>query len=491
MQYVKSDGIIDLFDDEMAAYSRGALKVMASKYFVFWRVALIYAFSGELSRSISDEVLKQRISVVVEVLRDVVKEGSRIVDIPGMSINEMLRKLKRDSGYLTSRRLENGTYEYRVTAAARRAFTAVDDLASENTSEFSGARMQMILDQLDVIERRFTTDVGKRVEMLDARIAELEAERDKLVRDGVTEIDSEERLEQLWNLHQIMRDLPADVQSVAQKLREDGIAFRDTVVDNTSASARISAFDRSAFELLRNSVQGRSYLDAMHVLGSEEMYSIQERLEALEDAAGAESRGLVSGAWDDLMRSVEHVEDTNRVNVETLSNYVGRHATSRGRRRSELLGSAIAKSSKKTKLVCPWSQGNVMSYPKLDYVDRSKATFFAADSGVDAGNTIDIARLRELATYRTVEVLQAMVEVNPELSGNVFLCEIFNSLDKETRRLVEWGGLLVTCGVLGFVETGEATWKLVDLGGNERDWIAHDLFGDFSRISDFVRSLNV
>lgn len=488
---MKPSDITGAFESELEAYSKGALGVMSSKHFVFWRVAITYAFDGNLSSTVTDEVLRQRIETVTEVARQAVEDGTLEVEVPAIRVSEMLRRLKRESRYLSSRRLENGTYEYRVTAAARRAFAAIDELSGEDGSEFGGARVQMILDQIDAVEQRLTTDVAKRASMLDARIAELMEERARLVRDGVPELSEQERLDQLWNLQQIMRGLPADVQSVAQRLRDDGEAFRAQVaVREGSMASGVAEYDRSSFELLRESQQGRSYLDAMAVLGSERMYSIQERLVGLEDAAGVrEARGLVSGAWDDLLRSVEQVEQVNRTNVDVLSSYVDRFTTARGRRRTELLERALASVTLGSEVRCPWSPSHIGSWPDLTYVDRAGATVSSSDAARDDAGSVDYGRLAELATYDAVRVLSAMLEAERGLSGDGFVCERFCALDADVRRLVEWGGLVSALVPLGFVETGMATWSFVDLGGNEREWCAPDLYGDFDVVRDFVGRL--
>ena len=475
MRYSDAD-IETLFATTSSAWERGALQVMASRHFPFWRVALTYAFSGELSRPLGESVLRERIAHACDVL-------SGTGAVPDVPVTEMLRRLKRESGYLESTRLSDGTYEYRVTAAARRAFAAVDELSSDGSGDLSGPRMRMILDQVGVVERAFAGDVGKRVAMIDERIAELEAEKRHVVEFGIEPLSEHEMEAQLENLRRVMRTLPVDVQGVAQRLREDGIAFRDSA--RTSASERLSGFDRSSFELLRMSQQGRSYMDAMRVLGSGEASEVCERLEALEDALPSARRGLVSGAWDDLMRSVEHVEETNRGNVEMLSGYVAAMSTSRGRRRSALISDAISAVEDGCELVARWSASLVGSKPKLMSHDRSGASLADGRASAVPGSP-DVERMRELETYRVADVLSAILEANPDVTGDVFLCDLFDALPKVRRRLVEWAGLVSALSEFGFVESGMACWQLVDVGGVERTWVAPDLFGDVSGIRDFV-----
>lgn len=488
---MKPSDIPMLINEETASYSRGALAMLSSKHFVFWCCAIRYAFSDKLGTAISDEVLKQRIETVVNVINNEKQQGHQTPKIPDVPLTEMLRRLKRENKYLSSKRLENGTYEYRVTASARKAMLAVRTLSEEGTSDFGSARVQMIIDQIETVEKKFQTNKEEHIALIDNKIAELIEERKDVLKNGVKELDSTSKLDELSNLQQIMESLPADVQSVAQKIHDDGENFREKIANKVNTmSADIAAYDRSTFELLRSSPQGKSYLDAMDVLGSDRMYDIQERLEKLEASVpNQQGTGLVTEAWDDLLKSVEQVEQQNHTNVQMLSTYVDRFTTARGRRRTESLERAIL-SVNNSYILVPWTKPDIASMPKLKYVDRTNASF-EPDASTDAiDKDINYSRLAELATYDAISVLSAIIKNNQFITDKEFICKAFNQLDKNTRRLIEWGGLISTLLPLGFVECNLTTWHFVDLGGNEREWIAPDLYGDFKKIRELIRRAN-
>jgi hypothetical protein len=488
---MRPSDIENIIKEETDSYSRGALAMLSSKHFVFWCCAIRYAFSDKLGSSVSDEVLRQRLETVITVIEDARKAGRPTPEMPDVPLTEMLRRLKRDTKYLSSKRLESGAYEYRVTAAARKAMLAVQTLSEEGNSDFGGARVEMILNQIDAVEKKFQADVSERIAIIDNEIAKLVEERADVLANGVKELDDASKLDELSNLQQIMESLPADVQSVAQRIHDDGESFRERIASQQGTmSSDIAAYDRSNFELLRNSPQGKSYLDAMDVLGSERMYDIQERLEALESSVpNQRATGIVTEAWDDLLRSVEQVERQNHDNVRMLSTYVDRFATARGRRRTETLEQAIIAVNAPCVLV-PWTKADIASMPNLNYVSRENASFDMSASTNASADDVDYDRLAELATYNAISVLSEIARANPEMTGKDFVCAMFNDLDKKTRRLVEWGGLVSTLLPLGFVEYELVKWHFVDLGGNEREWIAPDLYGNFSKVQELVRRAN-
>ncbi|MEV7933196.1 DUF3375 domain-containing protein [Curtobacterium sp. NPDC089185] len=163
----------------------------------------------------------------------------------------------------------DGDEQYSLTSHALEALSLVDALSADRAL-ISESRLAMIVDAVHRWAARAEPDPEVQVRRLDAQIAELQAERDRLVRGEVVEAVDDARMRDGYtNISDLIRQLPSDfkrveeavatmhrsiVEDFRQEVRPIGEILDDYLArtdDLMQATPEGRAFE-GAFELLRD-----------------------------------------------------------------------------------------------------------------------------------------------------------------------------------------------------------------------------------------------
>lgn len=163
----------------------------------------------------------------------------------------------------------DGDEQYSLTSHALEALSLVDALSADRAL-ISESRLAMIVDAVHRWAARAEPDPDGQIRRLDAQIAELQAERDRLAAgDGVETVDDERMRDGYTNISDLIRQLPSDFkrveEAVATMHRSIVEDFRNEVrpigdilddylarTDNLMQSTPEGRAFEGAFELLRD-----------------------------------------------------------------------------------------------------------------------------------------------------------------------------------------------------------------------------------------------
>lgn len=163
----------------------------------------------------------------------------------------------------------DGDEQYSLTSHALEALSLVDALSADRAL-ISESRLAMIVDAVHRWAARAEPDPDVQIRRLDAQIAELQAERDRLAAgDGVETVDDDRMRDGYTNISDLIRQLPSDFKRVEEavatmhrsivedfrnevrpigEILDDYLARTDNLMQSTPEGR---AFE-GAFELLRD-----------------------------------------------------------------------------------------------------------------------------------------------------------------------------------------------------------------------------------------------
>lgn len=477
-----------IFEDLASKYRKGALRLLSSKYFLACRVVILCAFRGDFSREIDDDDLT---AVATTVIRQLSNIDDSSVPGQGLSQRQRVAKLRDvciDNGYLFSTIPHIGEKpKWRVTPDARRAFSACDALSEDSATNFNSARLEMIMTQLAQVEIDLTPSGKEQAAKIQRQIDELIKRRDESNMGTARKLTAEEAIDHLEQLYAIMRDLPTDVEAIAFSVQQKTTELTHSIDERVRTLAEnLTEFSRESFDLLTTSDEGRSYVDALRIMTTDEISEITDRLKALEATdivAGKIPRGYLSGAWDDLMRAIAHVQTSNREGTSVVMRAAVRSTSRMGRdgvnKRARALAALSGNVNDETlRILVPWQYPVLANDVKL--VQRPHGEYSQASIGeaqkIDP-STIDHARLVALAgpsvTERLQEIEDATFNLAPE--DHIHVSEVVSTLPDTSRRLVEWTGLIDAVMRAGGIRRDDVQWHLVDVNKTPCTWTGPEM----------------
>lgn len=488
----------DLYDEMANRYRRDPLRLLSSKYFLTCRVAITYAFGGDLSRDVADRDLNASFATVVRHLAQI---DDDLVPARGLTVTRRasaLRDFCLKSGYLFSSRMtHNEAPTWRVKPDARRAFEAMDDLAEE-TATFTSAKLDLIQRQMERLEIDFSQNRKQRAQLIQEQIDRLVRERDQVLAGTSDEISPKEAADEMNQLHELMHNLPTDVETVAYQVHETTIAMSAELESKTHTLSEIMArFQSTTFDVLSTTPEGKSYADALSVMSTSRFDTMTERLEALERSPVLDDtipRGYLTDAWEDILRAIDNVQSRNRVGSNVVMGAARASTTHIGKRSAALRTKALAAISqdptlaKRLELPVPWQYPRMAYEVRLEFRQDRELTMASTEApSPDEMPTLDRTRLKILAGPYRLARSNELLALSAHLPDDemLFVSELLNQLDPTSRRLVEWAGLTDHLISHGAIENGTATWHLVDSSGQESSWSGCELA---IRKSDLVRA---
>jgi hypothetical protein len=355
---------------------------------------------------------------------------------------------------------DRGQEVYTLTSHAQQALELVKAL-SRDRATLSEHRVATLLNTVRRFNSEANPDRTARVSILNAEIARLVAERDRLVDGGEIEPPSEGyMLEGFTELQSLIAALPSDFARVEERFAEIRAeilaAFR---AEDRPAGEVIDAYLARADALVTSTAEGRAFEGAFALLRDDAMVAqLREDLNALlehpladgllADADRTELRGTVRLIREGLDRVLSQRSKV----TSTLKEYIVAHDTARDRELEQTLRQVeselmtwLATSGPRAALDMPllparadvdhlrerfYDPADDVAPPRLaDTSEHEAAPPSFADLMAQGGPSITVLRRR---------LDEAMSSLDPAAS----LGEVFDSLDPSLRRPVEILGLL-------------------------------------------------
>ncbi|HEY0188998.1 MAG TPA: DUF3375 domain-containing protein [Cellulomonas sp.] len=196
-------------------------------------------------------------------------------DLPVGSARDLCRQWA-DAGWLVRQVLEDDIEVYQLSAHAVGALE-VAGRAGGARARVSQSRVRTLLDAVDRLAQDADPDALVRMARLDAEIARLRTELDRVQRTGeVEQVDEDTLLEEAENVLHLVRELPADFARVAESIKA---MQRDVVTalrqDERPTGEVLREYLERGEHVMLSTAEGRAFAGALRLIGD------PQRLDAL------------------------------------------------------------------------------------------------------------------------------------------------------------------------------------------------------------------
>jgi len=240
----------------------------------------------------------------------------------------------------------DGDEQYSLTSHALEALSLVDALSSDRAL-ISESRLAMIVDAVHRWAARAEPDREVQVRRLDAQIAELQAERDRLERgDAVVTVDEDRMRDGYANLTDLIRQLPSDFkrveEAVATMHREIVEDFRQEV---RPIGEILDGYLARTDDLMESTPEGRAFQGAFELLRDDTLLlRLRDDIATILEHPFAASltaaeRRTFRGTVGILRQGIEDVLAQRRMLTATLRDQIVAHDVVRDRELDAVLRS--------------------------------------------------------------------------------------------------------------------------------------------------------
>ncbi|MGZ4475608.1 MAG: DUF3375 domain-containing protein [Nocardioides sp.] len=380
-------------------------------------------------------------------------------EVPAGSGRDLCQRWMR--GQWLVRSLDDAGHEvYSLTSHAQQALELVKTL-SRDRATLSEHRISTLLTTVRRFNSEANPDRTARVSILNAEIARLTAERDRLVDGGEMEPPSESyMLEGFTELQLLISALPSDFARVEERFAE----IRAEILASFRAEDRpagevIDGYRARADALMTATPEGRAFEGAFALLRDDAMVTqLREDLTALlehptsdgllADGDRAELRGTVRLIREGLDRVLSQ---RSRV-TSTLKDYIVSHDGARDRELEQTLRQIESELMTWLATSGPRATTDVPLLPARVDVDHFRERFYDPADDVAPARLADTpgptaaapsyAGLMAQGGPSITVLRQRLDEALGSLDPAASLGEVFDSLDPSLRRPVEILGLL-------------------------------------------------
>lgn len=483
--------IFDEYEALGAAYSKRTIRLLQSSHSRVY-LALFKAIFPDASRTAyADDVWHAIDDMLGELWsaghRDMPSEGEGEEAHP-RSGREICHHLIVTYRWLESTTLPDGRVEYRLTSDAIETMEVVERLAA--TQALLGAsRMHTLVNEIGRASVLFAPDYEQGLSVLKARVAEAQAQLDEYIQRGGAEPLSEERAnDAINNILELMSHLPTDLRRLEEDVHARGTALVQAFhEDDRPLGQLIEAYVRQGDALLETTDHGRSYTDALRVIGDPTTSAdIDEKLESIsrapifEKTHWEQSRRL-HDAWGQISKGIGNVNDEESRSSRIINRTVASHDVTRNRELTRALRDLEA-------LMVSWATN---ARPEDPGPLRSATGKWEAPSlrtrlqspkppdpplvlpEEDPQPPLSFEELRRLGGPQRAELLDAMAASLSASSRRVGIAEAFNALEPELRRPVEVAGLVqMACDAgLNPEQLTCERYLCVDMDGRQSVWM--------------------
>ncbi|MFC7496374.1 MULTISPECIES: DUF3375 domain-containing protein [unclassified Nocardioides] len=417
-------------------------------------ITIFRAAFGRNNRPIATARLHTQVEEHVAEIR---RAGEQ--DVPVGSGREICQRWMR--GQWLVRSLDEAGHEvYALTSHAQQALELVKNLARDRAT-LSEHRIATILGTVRRFNSEANPDRSARVTILNAEIARLQAERDRLV-DGADLVSATEdyMLEGFTELLSLISALPSDFARVEERfatIRTEILsAFR---AEDRPAGEVIDDYLARADALMTATHEGRAFEGAFALLRDDALVTqLREDLTALlehplsdgilSDAERAELRGTVRLVRDGLDRVLAQ---RSRVTA-TLKEYIVSHDAARDRELEQTLRQVESELMTWMANTGPRAAHDVPLLPARASVEHLRERFYDPADDVlperigtpvpDDAPPLSLADLVAQGGPKLASLRQRLDAAVASLVPAASLGELFDELEPSLRRPVEIFGLL-------------------------------------------------
>ncbi|WP_432543401.1 DUF3375 domain-containing protein [Kineococcus sp. SYSU DK002] len=337
------------------AFTRPTLSLLRRPTGPLVVAVLTCAFGGQRSRIPADRFHSQ----VQGLLDELALHGQEVPDTPA---RELVRGWVREqwlsltpvggpgADAVREDRAEDGEdeadEEYALTSHAQDALDHVARIGGDRVL-LGESRMRTILDAARRCALEATPDRERRVQRLEEQIAQLSAERDRLLAGDDEPASNERVLGQYLNLEDLLSALPGDFLRVSEEVRR----IHREIVGDFRAEQRPSGevlddYLRRAEGMLTGSVSGRAFAGAVELARDEDtLRELQADLTTILDHGFAadlsgEQRHALRTTLETIGDGIELVLEQRRRLSASLRSHILRHDPLRDRELDEALRAA-------------------------------------------------------------------------------------------------------------------------------------------------------
>lgn len=390
--------------------------------------------------------------------------------------------------WLESTTLPDGRTEYRLTSDAIETMEVIDRLATTQTL-LGASRMRTLVDEIGRASVLFAPDYELGLATLEARVAEAQAQLDDYIQRGGAEPISIDRAnDTINNILELMSHLPSDLRRLEEDVHARGTALVQAFhEDDRPLGQLIETYVRQGDALLETTDHGRSYTDALKVIGDPTTAAdIDDKLDTIsrapifEKTHWEQSRRL-RDAWAQISKGIGHVNDEESRSSRIINRTVTSHDVVRTRELTRALRDLES-------LVVTWASMAESDEPGP--LDSATGIWSAsslrtrlqspkppdpplASPEEDPQPPLSFEELRRLGGPQRAEILDAICALVPSGTRRVSIVEAFNGLEPQLRRPVEVAGLVQMACDAGFnpEELARERYLCLDMDGIERVWM--------------------
>lgn len=407
---------------------------------------------GQQSRSVKSERLHVQVDVYLDELR------SLGYPVPPNTQGRALCVSWMNARWLKRLPTDDGGEAYELTSHALAALRVVEGLAQERAL-LSESRLTTILDAVRRLAVQANPDRQSRITALDADIARLTAERNRLADGGELSRATDERmLNGYTDVADLIGQLPGDFKRVEEALESIHRAMvKEFRADERPKGEVLDTYLEASEHLASQTEEGRAFEGALAILNDEDLLDeFRTGLRAIMDHPFAEALGaqerrdfldaatiLRRGLYDVQMRQI----GASKSLQEHLASYdssLQRELTSVLRRLEQELAIWMEGARVRDRVPMPWMPA------KLE-VDHLKDRFYdpaldrpvppLADVWDEAPEPLSLEEVRRyggpLLADVQAGVVGALLDKDADTMGAAF-----NELDAGLRRPVELYGLM-------------------------------------------------
>jgi hypothetical protein len=469
------------------AFTKPTLKLLGKKYAPVVLSVFMSSFSQERNTYPADQFH----ALVEALLRELKSAGEDLEALDYEPARAVCRKWVSEKWLEVSSDNPDKHELYTLTSHAREAIDYVHRLAGDR-SVFGESRIRTIVEAA----RRCATDANpnreERIASLDAQIAQLTAERDRLVDGGELEDVSADRvMEEYLDVRDLLEKLPADFLRLSEQVK----AIHRIVVEEFRQEGRRAGevldvyLERSA-QLMVASLEGRAFAGAVELLRDEALMTQLRRdldiilahpfAEALHTAEAVDFRNAVTG----IRRGINTVLEQRRRLSATLASYITSHNPLRDRELDNLLRRAHNELGSWMQTAGPRARVELDLGLSGVEIGNMRTRFYNAadhappppliDTRSEAGAAPTLEELRQAGGPSMADLRETLVAALPS-EGTVSAGEVFNNLPGALRRPVEVLGLVQIAASTGALDVALAgagdsteTFETVRVDGSRR-----------------------
>ena len=447
------------------ALARPTLRLLDGKWAAFRVAVLRCAFSRD-RRSVPADRLHAQVDAFLD---DLGREG---VEVPPNTSGRGLCNLWVNDQWLFRDNSSDDNLVYSLTSSALEALDLVQNLSRDRVL-VSESRLTTILDTVRRWALEASPDAQARIDRLNARIRELELERDRLKAGGEVAAASDDRmLDGYTNLIDLIGQLPSDFKRVEESVLDMHRAilryFRD---DDRPVVDVLDEYLDKQDELVKATPEGRAF-DGAFVLLRDDALLLELRenvgvLLAHPAASVLDARDVneIRGAVTVIRQGMKDVLAQRRRITATLKEHIVNHDVLEERELNRVLrgierelATWLEASGPRTTVPIellpptakvghlrtrPWDPSSATPPPPLEEADDGDEPPSVAELRMQGGPSLDELREALVAAFAS--------------GGIRTVGELFDCLPAELRRPVEILGLLHVLSRVGTLRDGTGT----------------------------------